>query len=671
MVSGRQGETFAALLLYGGLEMKSVSIDIESFSDVDLNKCGVYKYCESDNFEILLFAYSVDNTDVCVIDIAQGEKIPDDVLKALADTSVTKWAFNSQFERVALSAYLHKHYPGMLKDSFLNPHNWKCSMTWCAYMGLPMSLAGAGAVLGLEQQKLTEGKELIKYFCVPCKPTKTNGGRERNRSEHDTEKWTAFKKYNIRDVEVEMAIQKKLTNFPVPDAVWEEFWLDQEINDRGIEVDMTLASNAIELDKLSRETLMDEIKTVTGLDNPNSVLQLKEWLQSQGVESESLDKKAIAAMLPAAPPLVQRGLRIRQKLAKSSVKKYQAMENAVCKDSRARGMFRFYGASRTGRFSGKLVQLQNLPQNHIVDLAEARFLVKSGMFDVMGMLYDDIPDTLSQLIRTAFVPRSGYKFVVADFSAIEARVLAYLAREQWVLDTFARGEDIYCATASRMFHCNVVKNGENGELRQKGKQATLSCGYGGGVGALVAMGALESGMAEDELQPLVDAWRKANPHIVNFWWEVDRAAKEAVIDKTITSTHGIKFICQSGMLFIELPSGRRLSYVKPKMGENRFGGESITYEGTNGTTKKWERLETFGGKLVENITQAVARDILMFAIGTLKDYSIVAHVHDEVIIECPEDVGVDTICKLMAKTPPWAEGLQLKAEGYEGKFYKK
>lgn len=671
MVSGRQGETFAALLLYGGLEMKSVSIDIESFSDVDLNKCGVYKYCESNNFEILLFAYSVDNTDVCVIDIAQGEKIPDDVLKALADTSVTKWAFNSQFERVALSAYLHKHYPGMLKDSFLNPHNWKCSMTWCAYMGLPMSLAGAGAVLGLEQQKLTEGKELIKYFCVPCKPTKTNGGRERNRSEHDTEKWTAFKKYNIRDVEVEMAIQKKLTNFPVPDAVWEEFWLDQEINDRGIEVDMTLASNAIELDRMTREALMDELKAVTGLENPNSVMQLKEWLHGQGVESESLDKKAIAAMLPAAPPLVQRGLRIRQKLAKSSVKKYQAMENAVCKDTRARGMFRFYGASRTGRFSGKLVQLQNLPQNHIADLAEARALVKSGMFDVMGMLYDDIPDTLSQLIRTAFVPRSGYKFVVADFSAIEARVLAYLAKEQWVLDTFARGEDIYCATASRMFHCNVVKNGENGELRQKGKQATLSCGYGGGVGALVAMGALESGMTEDELQPLVDAWRKANPHIVNFWWEVDRAAKEAVIDKTTTSTHGIKFICQSGMLFIELPSGRRLSYVKPKMGENRFGTEAVTYEGTNGTTKKWDRLETFGGKLVENITQAVARDILMFAIGTLKDYRIVAHVHDEVIIECPEDVGVDTICQLMAKTPSWAEGLQLKAEGYEGKFYKK
>lgn len=649
--------------------MKSISIDLETFSDVDIGKCGVYKYCESDNFEILLFAYSVDNSDVTVIDIAQGEKIPDDVLLALADTSVTKWAFNSQFERVALSAYLHKHYPDMLKDRFLSPRNWKCSMTWCAYMGLPMSLAGAGAVLGLEQQKLTEGKELIRYFCVPCKPTKTNGGRERNRPVHDAEKWNAFKKYNKRDVEVEMAIQKKLVNFPVPDFVWEEFWLDQEINDRGIEVDMTLAGNAIELDRMTRDALMDELKTVTGLENPNSVIQLKEWLQQHGVESESLDKKAIAAMLPTAPLLVQKVLRIRQKLAKSSVKKYQAMENAVCKDSRARGMFRFYGASRTGRFSGKLVQLQNLPQNHIADLAEARDLVRSAQFDVMGMLYDDVPDTLSQLIRTAFVPRSGYKFVVADFSAIEARVLAYMAREQWVLDTFARGEDIYCATASRMFHCNVVKNGENGELRQKGKQATLSCGYGGGVGALVAMGALESGMAEDELQPLVDAWRKANPHIVNFWWEVDKAAKEAVIDKTTTSTHGIRFIYRSGMLFVELPSGRRLAYVKPMMGQNRFGSESITYEGTNGTTKKWERLETFGGKLVENITQAVARDILMFAMKNMRDYRIVAHVHDEVIIECPEDVTVDEICTKMSVSP--YAGLQLKAEGYEGKFYRK
>lgn len=453
--------------------------------------------------------------------------------------------------------------------------------------------------------------------------------------------------------------------------IWEEFWVDQRINDRGIEVDMEFARNAIELDKISRESLMEDVRNLTGLENPNSVIQLKEWLHGQGLEFDSLDKKAVATILPAAPPVVQRVLRIRQKLAKSSVKKYQAMENTVCNDSRARGMFRFYGASRTGRWSGKSIQLQNLPQNHISDLAEARTLVKAGSFEAVSMLYDDVPDTLSQLIRTAFVPRTGYKFVVADFSAIEARVLAYLAKEQWVLDTFAAGEDIYCATASKMFHCNVVKNGENGELRQKGKRATLSCGYGGSVGALIAMGALESGMEENELQPLVDAWRKANPHIVNFWWSVDGAAKEAVIGRTTTSTHGIRFIYRSGMLFIELPSGRRLAYVKPKMGENRFGGESITYEGTNGTTKKWERLETFGGKLVENITQAVSRDILMFAIRNMKDYRIVAHVHDEVIVECPEDVSVDSICQLMSKTHDWAEGLTLKAEGYEGKFYQK
>ena len=578
----------------------NISIDLETFSDVDISKGGVYRYAESDNFEILLFAYAVDGGEVVVVDMAQGEKIPENIINAITDRNIIKWAFNSQFERICLSMYFKKHRPELMQGNYLEPEGWKCSMTWCAYMGLPMSLAGAGAVLGLEQQKLTEGKELIRYFCIPCKPTKVNGGRIRNLPEHDTAKWENFVRYNKRDVEVEMAIQAKLSHFPVPENIWEEFWIDQRINDRGIEVDMEFARNAIELDKNSRETLMEEVRDLTGLENPNSVIQLKEWLHGQGLEFDSLDKKAVAAILPTAPPVVQRVLRIRQKLAKSSVKKYQAMENTVCNDSRARGMFRFYGASRTGRWSGKSIQLQNLPQNHISDLAEARALVKAGSFEAVSMLYDDVPDTLSQLIRTAFVPRTGYKFVVADFSAIEARVLAYLANEQWVLDTFAAGKDIYCATASKMFHCNVEKNGENGELRQKGKQATLSCGYGGSVGALIAMGALESGMEENELQPLVDAWRKANPHIVNFWWSVDGAAKEAVIGRTTTSTHGIRFICKSGMLFIELPSGRRLAYVKPKMGENRFGGESITYEGTNGTTKKWERLETFGGKLVEN-----------------------------------------------------------------------
>ena len=578
----------------------NISIDLETFSDVDISKGGVYRYAESDNFEILLFAYAVDGGEVVVVDMAQGEKIPENIINAITDRNITKWAFNSQFERICLSMYFKKHRPELMQGNYLEPEGWKCSMTWCAYMGLPMSLAGAGAVLGLEQRKLTEGKELIRYFCIPCKPTKANGSRTRNLPEHDTAKWENFVRYNKRDVEVEMAIQAKLSHFPVPENIWEEFWVDQRINDRGIEVDMEFARNAIELDKNSRETLMEEVRDLTGLENPNSVIQLKEWLHGQGLEFDSLDKKAVAAILPTAPPVVQRVLRIRQKLAKSSVKKYQAMENTVCNDSRARGMFRFYGASRTGRWSGKSIQLQNLPQNHISDLAEARALVKAGSFEAVSMLYDDVPDTLSQLIRTAFVPKTGYKFVVADFSAIEARVLAYLAKEQWVLDTFAAGKDIYCATASKMFHCNVEKNGENGELRQKGKQATLSCGYGGSVGALIAMGALESGMEENELQPLVDAWRKANPHIVNFWWSVDGAAKEAVIGRTTTSTHGIRFIYKSGMLFIELPSGRRLAYVKPKMGENRFGGESITYEGTNGTTKKWERLETFGGKLVEN-----------------------------------------------------------------------
>ena len=649
--------------------MNTISIDLETYSDVDIGKCGVYKYAESPNFEILLFAYSVDGGGVTVIDITNGEKIPDEIISALSDPNITKWAFNSQFERICLSEYLHRHYS--LDTHYLSPASWKCSMTWCAYMGLPMSLAGAGAILGLEQQKITEGKELIRYFCVPCKPTKANGGRTRNMPMHAKDKWDRFKKYNIRDVEVEMAIQDRLQKFPVPDFVWEEFWLDQQINDRGIAVDMEFAENAISFDAKSRDALMNEIKEITCLENPNSVMQLKDWLIEQGMEVTSLDKKAVSAMLPVAPPNVQKVLGIRKKLAKSSVKKYQAMENAVCKDGRARGMFRFYGANRTGRFAGRLIQLQNLPQNHISDLAEARQLVKAAPFEVMELLYDDIPDTLSQLIRTAFVPQDGYKFIVADFSAIEARVLAYLAGEQWVLDTFARGEDIYCATASRMFHCKVVKNGENGDLRQKGKQATLSCGYGGSVGALIAMGALESGMKEEELQPLVDAWRTANPNIVNFWWAVDRAVKEAVIQHTTTSTHGIKFICKSGMLFIELPSGRRLSYVKPRMGVNKFGSESVTYEGANGTTKKWERLESYGPKFVENIVQGTSRDILMFAMENMSDFKICGHVHDEVIVECRPDISVDTICKIMGQAPTWTLGLLLRADGYECDFYKK
>lgn len=647
-----------------------LSLDLETYSDVDLLSSGVYRYAESDNFEILLLCYSIDNKEPVVVDLAKGETIPEFILEAILNNLVTKWAFNSQFERVCLSYWIKRNYPDRLIGDYINPHNWKCSMIWSAYMGMPRSLAAVGSVLKLDEQKLTEGKELIKYFCVPCRPTKSNKGRTRNLPEHDIEKWELFKKYNKRDVEVEISIKDKFRNFPVPDEIWEEFWLDQEINDRGIEIDMELVENAIMLDTKVKESLINRMKDLTGLDNPNSVLQLKGWLKTKGIIVDSLDKKAISELITKVPGDVKKVLELRQKLAKSSVKKYQAMASSVCKDNRARGMFRFYGANRTGRFSGAIIQLQNLPQNHLPDLAEARGMVKHGDFADMEMLYDNIPDILSQLIRTAFIPRKGYKFVVADYSAIEARVLAYLAGEDWVLDTFARGDDIYCATASRMFHCNVVKHGENGELRQKGKQATLSCGYGGSVGALIAMGALESGMKEEELQPLVDAWREANPNIVSFWWGVDKASKEAVQKHYISRINGIEFSYKSGIMFIRLPSGRCLAYVRPKMGENRFGGESVTYEGI-GQDKKWTRLETFGGKLVENITQAVARDILMNAMVNMRDYRIVAHVHDELIIECPEDTNVEDLCSKMSESPEWMPDITLKAEGFETKFYKK
>ena len=641
--------------------MKSIEIYIESYSDVDLYKCGVYKYSSSPNFEILLFGYSVDGGDVKVVDLACGEEIPAEILAALSDESVTKWAFNAMFERVCLSNYL---------GEWLEPESWKCSMVWSATLGLPLSLENVGAVLGLEKQKLSEGKDLIRYFCVPCKPTKANGGRTRNLPEHDREKWERFKAYNLRDVEAEMQIQQRLAKFPVPEFVWEEYRQDQEINDRGIGVDMEMVKNAIAMDGRSKAELSAAMKELTELENPNSVQQMKQWLLENGVETDSLDKKAVAAMLEDAPEPLKTVLTLRQQLAKSSVKKYQAMENAVCADSRAHGMFQFYGANRTGRYSGKIIQLQNLPQNHIPDLAQARGLVEAGDFDALAMLYEDIPDTLSQLIRTAFVPQGGRKFIVADFSAIEARVLAWLAGEKWVLDVFGKGGDIYCETASRMFHCRVEKHGENAELRQKGKQAVLSCGYGGSVGALKAMGALEAGMTEDELQPLVDSWREANPNIVQLWWEVDRAAKECIQNRMQTEAHGIRFEYQSGMMFIMLPSGRRLAYVKPRIGENRFGGESVTYMGTGGT-KKWERLETFGGKLVENIVQAVSRDILCYAMQTLKNCAIVAHVHDEIIIEADRRMSVEAVCEQMGRTPPWAKGLLLRADGYSCEWYRK
>mgnify|MGYP000583898955 CR=1 FL=1 len=646
--------------------MINISIDLETYSDVDLPKCGVYKYAESPQFEILLFAYSVDGGEVQAVDLAGGEKIPPEILSAITDNSVTKWAFNANFERICLSKYL-----GLSNGEYLDPTSWKCTMTWAAYLGLPLSLEGAGAVLGLEQQKLKEGKDLIKYFCVPCLPTKANGGRTRNLPTHAPEKWRLFKSYNKRDVEVEMSIQSRLSKFPVPEFVWEEYHLDQRINDRGICLDMELVRNAIAFDERSRKTLTTAMQDLTNLENPNSVTQMKQWLSENGLETNTLGKKAVAELIKSAPAELQQVLILRQQLAKSSVKKYTAMENAVCNDNRARGMFKFYGANRTGRWAGKNVQLQNLPQNHIPDLEQARELVKCGDYTALEMLYEDIPDTLSQLIRTAFVPQNNHKFIVADFSAIEARVLSWLSGEKWRSEVFRTGGDIYCASASQMFGVPVEKHGVNGHLRQKGKIAELALGYGGSVGALKAMGAIEMGLAEDELQPLVDSWRTANPNIVRFWWEVDRCVKETVKMRTTTQTHNIKFIYQSGILFIELPSGRRLSYIKPRMGENRFGGESVTYEGI-GATKKWERLESYGPKFVENIVQAISRDILCYAMKNLsRSWGIVAHVHDEVIIECDKDTSLAEVCEVMGRTPPYASGLLLRADGYECEFYKK
>ncbi len=649
--------------------MNTISIDIETRSAVDIGKSGVYRYAESPDFAILLFGYAVDGGEVKVIDIANGERIPQEILDALTDDNIIKWAFNANFERVCLSRYLsdlgmfldpfHDRHPLSTECArFLNPIGWRCTMVWAAYMGLPLSLAAVGSVLGLEEQKMTEGKALIRYFSAP--PFHEPKG----------EKWETFKAYNRRDVEVEMAIQSRLAKYPVPDFVWDEYHIDQEINDRGIRLDMPLVENAIRIDGISKDRLMTKMQELTGLDNPNSVAQMKDWLSARGIEADSLDKKSVANLLKTAEPPLSDVLSLRQQLAKSSVKKYQAMQNAVCKDSRARGMFQFYGANRTGRFAGRIVQLQNLPQNHLADLAQARDLVRSGDFAALSSLYDSVPDVLSQLIRTAFVPKEGRKFIVADFSAIEARVLSWLAGEKWRMDVFANNGDIYCATASRMFHCNVVKHGENGHLRQKGKQAELACGYGGSVGALKAFGALESGMKEDELKPLVDAWREANPHIVEFWWSVDNAAKKSIKERTTTETHGLKFIYRSGMMFIELPNGRRLAYAKPRIGENQFGGESITYMGLN-TAKKWVRLESYGPKLVENITQAISRDLLCHSMQSLSFMDIVAHVHDELIIECDKRVSLPAVCEQMARTPKWAEGLLLRADGFECQFYQK
>lgn len=644
--------------------MKSISIDIETFSSVPLAKAGVYKYAEAEDFEILLFGYSVDGGEVQVVDLANGEEIPKEILAALTDETVRKWAFNAMFERVCLIRHLGIQ---------LRPNSWRCSMIWAATLGLPLSLKDVGTVLRLDCQKMEEGKDLIRYFCVPCKASKSNGGRTRNLPADAPPKWELFKEYNKRDVETEMAIQARLQKFPVSESEWENYVIDQEINDRGISVDTTFVSQAIRCNERSKVICLERAQNLTGLANPNSPLQLMDWLHGKGLSAESLAKSEVSKMLKTAVGDVREVLELRQQLSKTSVKKYMAMEAVTGADHRARGLFQFYGANRTGRFAGRLIQLQNLPQNHLAQLKEVRTLVKDGDFDLLDMLYDSTSDVLSQLIRTSFVPRSGCRFIVADYAAIEARVLAWLAGEQWVLDVFQKNGDIYCETASRMFHCTVEKHGENAELRQKGKQAVLSCGYGGSVGALIAMGAVESGMKEEELQPLVDLWRASNPHIVQFWWDMDRAVKTCVKRRVEVETHGIRCAYKSGVLFIRLPSGRELAYAKPRIGANRFGGESVTYEGL-GMTKKWERIETFGGKLVENITQATARDLLVCAMKGLRDkgFHIVMHVHDEIVLEVPYGVSsVEEICSIMAENSPWAKGLPLKADGYECEFYRK
>ena len=657
--------------------MNRMFIDLETRSDADITKTGVYRYADSPCFDILLFAVSIDDAPVQVYDLAQNDIIPDNILHALADHNVMKHSFNASFERVCISVWLKRNYPelfhgyGNPQDSvsdYLDSESWRCSMVASAYLGLPLTLAGVGAVLKLEQQKMTEGKALIRYFCVPYD---TIHGVPKFRSPADApDKWQIFKAYNKRDVETEMEIEAKISKFPVPQSVWEEYILDQKINDRGIQVDMPFVQNAIQIGDTVKKALTEKLSDITGLENPNSVQQMKNWLSESGLEMQSLGKKEVQEQLLTAPTHIREVLQLRQQTSKSSVKKYTAMQNAVCHDHRARGMFQFYGANRTGREAGRIIQLQNLPQNHLPDLEEARDLVLSGDIDALDMLYEDIPDTLSQLIRTAFIPKKGYQFIVADFSAIEARVIAWLAGETWRMESFARGEDIYCASASRIFGVPVVKHGENGHLRQKGKVAELACGYGGSVGAMKAMGADALGLSDAELKQIVTDWREASPHIVQLWWDVEAAAMKAVRQKTSAETHGIIFSYESGFLFVQRPGSRRLAYVKPRIGKNRFGGESITYWGV-GTSKRWERLETYSGKLVENIVQGIARDLLFYSMKTLSDCFIVGHIHDEMIIECTKDTSLSDICEQMSVTPEWADGLLLRADGYECNFYKK
>ncbi len=657
------------------MKIEFMSLDLETRSSVDITKAGVYKYAESPDFDILLFGVSVNGGPVAVYDLASGDKVPEEIIKALSDDAVTKWAYNASFERVTLSVWLRRNYPqyfstysieGDPVQKYLDPAAWKCTLVWAAYNGLPLSLDKVGAVLGFEEQKLKEGKELIRYFCMPSR----TAGREWNLPEHAPEKWELFKKYNRRDVEVEMQIQRRLTNYPVPDFVWDEYHLDQEINDRGIMIDRQLVEQAIIIDEQTKTDLMARMQKITGLDNPNSIMQLKGYLADNGLETETLGKKDVAALLKSVPADMAEVLELRLQLAKSSVKKYQAMQNSVCDDGRCHGMFFFYGANRSGRWAGRLIQLQNLPQNHMLDLEPARYLVKAGDYEMLNMLYDSVPNVLSELIRTAFIPRPGYKFIVSDFSAIEARVLSHLAGEQWRTDVFRNGGDIYCASASQMFHVPVEKHGANSHLRQKGKIAELALGYGGSVGALKAMGALDMGLSEDELQPLVNMWRNSNPNIVSFWWQIDNAVKTAIQLHTTEKVGCLEFTVRNGMLFITLPSGRKLAYVQPRIGMNQFGGESVTYMGID-ATKKWSRIESYGPKFVENIVQAVSRDILAYAMQTLKHCFIVGHVHDELIIECSEKVSLKAVCEQMGRTPEWIPGLVLRADGYECGFYKK
>ena len=661
------------------MEIKNLSLDLETKSSVDIGKAGAYKYAESPDFEILLFGVSVNHGPITVYDLACGDTVPEEIIAALSDDQVTKWAYNASFERVCLSVWLRRNYPQHFRSysvpgdpvqNYLDPASWKCTLVWAAYNGLPLGLEKVGAVLGFEEQKLKEGKDLIKYFCCPCKPTKSNGGRTWNLPHHAPEKWELFKKYNERDVQVEMQIQERLKNYPVPDFVWDEYHLDQQINDRGIMIDQGMVREALRIDELSKTDLTARMQKKTGLDNPNSVIQMKDYLAENGMEVESLGKKDVAAMIKTAPEDLAEVLSLRLQLAKSSVRKYQAMQNAVCADGRCHGMFQFYGANRSGRWAGRLIQLQNLPQNHMDDLEQARDLVKAGDYEMLDMLYDSVPGVLSELIRTAFIPRPGYKFVVSDFSAIEARVLSHLAGETWRAEVFHKGRDIYCESASRMFGVPVEKHGQNSHLRQKGKIAELALGYGGSVGALKAMGALDMGLTEDELQPLVDMWRSSNQHITQYWWAVDAAVKDAIQMRTQTQVGDITFLMKNGMLFITLPSGRRLAYVKPRIGENRFGGESVTYMGID-AQKKWSRIESYGPKFVENIVQAVSRDILAHAMRTLSYCQIVGHVHDELIIECSPEVSLDAICEQMGRTPPWIPGIELRADGYECGFYQK